>query len=227
MHERDDEDLALAQVIEDASGIGRRPASQVVVSASTTFQPSGQYSMPVYSPGRTCFDKSVRILDLDDESLLASLAVDPYGQLSTLSSETAQTGLPIIIDEVQRLPQITLALKRIVDRDRRAGQFVLTGSSNIFTLPKALDSLAGRISSLTLRPLSAAEIQRAGPCRLLDVARTNQRSRLSISQLLPASSDWMPSICWCVADSPRSDRLKIETGWLATIPMSTVSWNET
>ena len=113
--------------------------------------------------------EAARFLDLDDESLVASLAADPYGQLSTLSSETAQTGLPIIIDEVQRLPQITLALKRIVDRDRRAGQFVLTGSSDIFTLPKALDSLAGRISSLTLRPLSAAEIQRAGPCLLLDV----------------------------------------------------------
>jgi len=113
--------------------------------------------------------EAARFLDLDDESLFASLALDPYGQLSTLSSETRQTGLPIVIDEVQRLPQITLALKRIVDRDRRAGQFVLTGSSNIFTLPRALDSLAGRVSTLTLRPLSAAEIRRAGPCRLLDV----------------------------------------------------------
>jgi predicted AAA+ superfamily ATPase len=76
--------------------------------------------------------------------------------------------LPIVIDEVPRLPQITLALKRIVDRDRRPGQFVLTGSSDIFTIPKALDTLAGRVSTLTLRPLSAAEIMRAGPCRLLD-----------------------------------------------------------
>lgn len=108
-------------------------------------------------------------LDLDDESLFASLALDPYGQLNTLSTDTRQTGLPIVIDEVQRLPQITLALKRIVDRDRRHGQFVLTGSSDIFTTPKALDTLAGRVSTLTLRPLSAAEIMRAGPCRLLDV----------------------------------------------------------
>lgn len=108
-------------------------------------------------------------LDLDDESLFASLALDPYGQLNTLSTDTRQTGLPIVIDEVQRLPQITLALKRIVDRDRRHGQFVLTGSSDIFTTPKALDTLAGRVSTLTLRPLSTAEIMRAGPCRLLDV----------------------------------------------------------
>ena len=112
--------------------------------------------------------EAARYLDLDDETLLASLALDPYGQLHTLSLETRPTELPIVIDEVQRLPQITLALKRIVDRDRRPGQFVLTGSSNVFTTPKALDSLAGRVSTLTLRPLSAAEIMRKGPCRLLD-----------------------------------------------------------
>src|SRR2546430_2954055 len=87
--------------------------------------------------------EAARFLDLDDESLFASLALDPYGQLSTLSSETRHTGLPIVIDEVQRLPQITLALKRTVDRDRPASQFVLTASSNISTLPSALHSLAG------------------------------------------------------------------------------------
>ena len=107
-------------------------------------------------------------LDLDDESLLESLSLDPYGQLETLPG-IGKAGPPIVIDEVQRLPRITLALKRIVDRDRRPGQFVLTGSSDIFTMPKALDTLAGRVSTLTLRPFSAAEIMRAGPCRLLDI----------------------------------------------------------
>jgi predicted AAA+ superfamily ATPase len=62
--------------------------------------------------------------------------LDPYGQLGTLLAETQKSGLPIVIDEVQRLAQITLALKRIVDRDRRPGQFVLTGSSDNFTTPK-------------------------------------------------------------------------------------------
>ena len=114
--------------------------------------------------------EAARFLDLDDESLLASVALDPFGQLGVLLEETRSSTLPIVIDEVQRLPQITLALKRIVDRDRRPGQFVLTGSSDIFTTPKALDTLAGRVSTLTLRPLSAAEIMRVGPCRLLDVA---------------------------------------------------------
>ena len=115
--------------------------------------------------------QAARFLNLDDEGLLSALTLDPFGQLSAVAAEAADAGLPVVIDEVQRLPQIILALKRIVDRDRRPGQFVLTGSSDIFTTPKALDSLAGRVSTLTLRPLSAAEIQRRGPCGLLDAVR--------------------------------------------------------
>ncbi len=102
--------------------------------------------------------QAARFLTLDDEALLSSLALDPFGQLTAVAAEAADAGLPVVIDEIQRLPQITLALKRIVDRDRRPGQFVLTGSSDVFTTPKALDSLAGRVSTLTLRPLSTAEI---------------------------------------------------------------------
>jgi uncharacterized protein len=113
---------------------------------------------------------AARFIDLDDGSLLESLSLDPYGLLNELASGATKQGLPIIIDEVQRLPQITLAIKRIVDRERRPGQFVLTGSSNIFTAPAALDSLAGRLTTLILRPLSSAEILRKGPFRLLDRA---------------------------------------------------------
>jgi len=86
--------------------------------------------------------QAARFLTLDDEALLASLALDPFGQPTAVAAEAADAGLPVVIDEIQRLPQITLALKRIVDRDRRSGQFVLTGSSDVFTTPKALDSLA-------------------------------------------------------------------------------------
>jgi len=112
--------------------------------------------------------QTARFLNLDDTGLLSALNLDPFGQLSALATEATSAGLPIVIDEVQRLPEITLALKRIVDLDRRPGQFVLTGSSDIFAGPKALDSLAGRVSTLTLRPLSVAEIKLRGPCGLLN-----------------------------------------------------------
>jgi uncharacterized protein len=125
--------------------------------------------------------KAARFLDLDDGSLLASLALDPYGQLSTLATETRDSELPIVIDEVQRLPQIASALKRIVDRERRVGQFVLTGSSDVFAMAQSPDHLADRVSTLTLRPLSAAEIMRVGPCRLLDIV--TEESPLTVRHL--------------------------------------------
>lgn len=93
---------------------------------------------------------------LDDDAVRAALEADAYGQLLLLSEQSKNSGRPIVLDEVQRVPEITLALKRIVDADRRAGQYVLTGSSDIFTTAAAYDSLAGRVMTLTLRPFSAA-----------------------------------------------------------------------
>lgn len=113
--------------------------------------------------------ETARYVTLDDDGIRAALEVDAYGQLQLLSEQARGSGRPIVLDEVQRTPEITFALKRIVDGDTRPGQYVLTGSSNIFASGKAYDSLAGRVMTLTLRPLSAAEIAQAAPCRLLEV----------------------------------------------------------
>ena len=112
--------------------------------------------------------KSAAYVTLDDDAARSALAEDPYNQLKALSQKAAGSALPIVIDEIQRLPDLTFALKRIVDEDTRRGHFVLTGSSDIFTSGKSYDSLAGRVSTLILRPLSTAEIFGAGPCLLLD-----------------------------------------------------------
>jgi len=60
-------------------------------------------------------------------------------------------------------------LKRIVDADRRPGQYVLTGSSDILTTAAAYDSLAGCVTTLASRPFPAAGIAGNGLCTLLDV----------------------------------------------------------
>jgi uncharacterized protein len=122
---------------------------------------------------------TARYVTLDDDRMRAALETDPYEQLQLLCEEARQSARPIVLDEVQRLPEITFALKRIVDADRRPGQFVLTGSSDIFTTGKAYDSLAGRVMTLTLRPLSAAEITEQGPCRLLDIVYEHPKDCLS------------------------------------------------
>jgi predicted AAA+ superfamily ATPase len=66
---------------------------------------------------------------------------------------------PTVFDEVQRVPELTLALKRDVDQDRRPGRFLLTGSADPLLVPRLAESLAGRLELLTLWPLSQGEIE--------------------------------------------------------------------
>jgi predicted AAA+ superfamily ATPase len=89
---------------------------------------------------------------LDDATVLAAVTRDPAGFVAGL-------GGPVILDEVQRAPELFLALKAAVDRDRRPGRFLLTGSANVFVLPRIAESLAGRMEILTLWPLSQGEIE--------------------------------------------------------------------
>ena len=64
------------------------------------------------------------------------------------------------IDEIQRAPELILAIKRSVDEDARPGRFLLTGSANLLTVPTVADSLAGRMAIVDLLPLSVSEIRR-------------------------------------------------------------------
>ena len=88
---------------------------------------------------------------LDDINVLSAVRSDPQGFLSGLSG-------PIILDEVQRAPELFPALKAAVDRQRTPGRFLLTGSANILLLPRLSESLAGRMEILTLWPLAQAEL---------------------------------------------------------------------
>jgi predicted AAA+ superfamily ATPase len=88
---------------------------------------------------------------LDDAVALAAAEADPTGFLAGLSG-------PVILDEVQRVPRLALAIKAAVDRDRRPGRFLLTGSAHAMVLPTLSESLAGRMEIHTLWPLSEGEI---------------------------------------------------------------------
>lgn len=94
--------------------------------------------------------QGLRYLTLDDELTLLAAKEDPVGMIRNLDRA--------IIDEIQRAPQLLLAIKKTVDEDRRPGRFLLTGSANLLTLPSVADSLAGRMETLTLLPLSQSEM---------------------------------------------------------------------
>lgn len=88
---------------------------------------------------------------LDDPTLQKSAEDDPQGFVKN------QTGT-LIIDEVQRVPVLIQAIKKAVDEDNRPGQYLLTGSANLQSLPGVRESLAGRIHKIRLRPLTQGEI---------------------------------------------------------------------
>jgi hypothetical protein len=64
---------------------------------------------------------------------------------------------PLTLDEVQREPGLLTAVKRAIDRDRRPGRFLLTGSANLLLMRQVSESLAGRASYLTLWPMTRRE----------------------------------------------------------------------
>lgn len=64
----------------------------------------------------------------------------------------------MIIDEVRHVPSLLPAIKKVVDKDNRLGQYLLTGSANIQSLPSVRESLAGRVRKIRLRPLAQGEL---------------------------------------------------------------------
>src|SRR3990167_3541122 len=93
----------------------------------------------------------LRYLTLDDELTLLAAREDPVGMIRNLDRA--------VIDEIQRAPQLLLAIKKAVDEDRRPGRFLLTGSANLMALPTVADSLAGRMETLIMLPLAGCEMQ--------------------------------------------------------------------
>ena len=97
-----------------------------------------------------------RYITLDDAVQCAAARQDAAGFLAGFE-------VPVILDEVQRAPELFLAIKAAVDRDRRSGRFLLTGSADILLAPRVADSLAGRMEILTLWPFSQVEISGSRP----------------------------------------------------------------
>ncbi len=91
-------------------------------------------------------------LTFDDVNTLSAARNSPKDFIANLTK-------PAIIDEIQLCSDILPAIKQSVDNDRAAGQFILTGSANVLTLPKVSESLAGRVELITLRTLSQNEIE--------------------------------------------------------------------
>ena len=94
---------------------------------------------------------AVQYFTLDDSATFALAAGDPSGFIRNLTG-------PVVIDEIQKVPELFPAIKLAVDKSRQPGRFLLTGSANVMTLPRLSESLAGRMEVIPLYPFSAGEL---------------------------------------------------------------------
>lgn len=105
--------------------------------------------------------KSTLALKIAAEAGLPYVTLDDATTLAATRDAAAflqGLGERAVIDEVQRAPWLFPAIKVAVDRARRPGRFLLTGSANVLLVPKVSESLAGRMEILRLWPLSQGEI---------------------------------------------------------------------
>jgi len=97
-----------------------------------------------------------RYLTLDD--------IDVLDQASSGPDDLLRRADVLTLDEVQRAPDLLLAIKRAVDRDRSPGRFLLTGSANLLLSQRIGETLAGRAAYLTLWPFTGGELAGQARC---------------------------------------------------------------
>jgi uncharacterized protein len=102
--------------------------------------------------------ENVEYRTLDDKTLRTAAELDPLGFVTTTPGRET-----LIIDEVQKVPELLSAVKQVVDEDNRPGQFLLTGSAHVQSLPTVQESLTGRVGRIRLRTLAQGEIRGLTP----------------------------------------------------------------
>ncbi len=116
-------------------------------------------------------------VSLDDRAPRENAAADPAGFLAGFDG-------PVFIDEVQRVPELILAIKRSVDREQQPGRFLLSGSANVLGSRKVQEALTGRIELLQLE----YQCSRRRPCRERASGPSSREAANSASTRFPRPS---------------------------------------
>lgn len=96
--------------------------------------------------------RPVHYLDLEKPSVMAVLTRNPEDYLTPYEEYC------VIIDEVQRMPELFPLLRALIDENRKPGRFILTGSASPVLLKGASESLAGRAMYCYLNPIMLSEL---------------------------------------------------------------------
>jgi len=145
-------------------------------------------------------EKGYAYISFDDDVQRAAAYTDPVGYVADLPEF-------IVLDEVQRVPEIFTSLKMAIDKDRKPGRFILTGSANLLLLPTLADSLAGRIELLRLHPLSQAELHRSEPGFYRTIC--SAPDSMSDQQDIVMAKNWLSSSWQAATLQPLPVRLRV------------------
>ncbi len=134
-------------------------------------------------------NKTVRYFDLERLTDYLRLKEDPEFFLEQFQNEL------VIIDEIQRLPELFAELRSLIDRHRIPGRFLLLGSASLLLMKKTADSLAGRIAYLYLEPFSLSEIGlQEQNCAFSKQHKSNQLVKFSERRPLTGSGNLLYSL---------------------------------
>lgn len=119
--------------------------------------------------GKTTLARSVAkdyaYYNLEDLSIKKLVNDDPVGFIKNIEK-------PVIIDEVQKFPELLSQIQVYVDESKKMGEFIITGSESLLLSEKVTQSLAGRVATNTLLPLSMAELRQE------NITETDTRSQI-------------------------------------------------
>ena len=122
-------------------------------------------------------DATVKYASLDVTAVRESARSNPADFVSQMPD-----GL-LVIDEIQRVPELLLEIKNVVDNSNRPGQFLITGSSDLSKLSGVQESLAGRLERVELMPFSQQELLGVSSSFLTDVFNADYKPAIRTASL--------------------------------------------
>lgn len=172
----------------DIAGAVTAALEDMPVVAVTGMRQTGKSTFLQREPGL----RKRRYVTLDDFTTLAAAREAP--------EQFIEGDEPLTIDEVQKCPELLTVIKKQVDRKRKPGQFLLSGSANFAMLKGITESLAGRALYFTMHPFTRREIagslaERPFVARLLEGGRLNRAKELPPVYEEEILNGGMPSVC--------------------------------
>ena len=156
----------------------KRSADEILIEALQTAPAVLLSGARQVGKSTLCLDRDSEYRVFDNLTEREAAVNDPVGYIASLPK-------PIILDEIQKVPEVLEGIKMDIDKKRTNGTFLLTGSANVLDMKKAKDTLAGRLIEIQMWPLSQKEFNHKPDENLID-----QLFKNGVESLQPSAVDY-------------------------------------